>query len=333
MRKSTQSRHPILRAAIRALGEVPHDAAVVVGIRAGSLVEPIIRVDEVPREAEHGVHAFVETLGTVFDQAGVEAVGLLIFTQRGLDHPFGDAVAASLTEWVEVADYVVVSGGRFRSPACTEPDCCTEAGAALVPVQAVRRGTELASVTQGMDASDERLKALSLWRDAVKKSRSRRKIPNEWFVSLSHALEDIVVRDAVVVDIVPQAGDVAARLCVDPHGEGVRQALDAIIGSTAPSVPNKARLEAVIDVALRAAYAHGAGRAAGFTIAGLSLWWTGDARAAREYLLDALAWEPGYRLAALMLCAVDAGLEPGWKKAAQSAPKGVTQGRGHTKSA
>lgn len=147
-------------------------------------------------------------------------------------------------------------------------------------------------------------------------------------------LEDVRVRDAVLVSLVPGTGDLAERtlLVVSPNRGGAGGAdgaaggqddagldaavsravaviVDPVDGVTPPDAAT-----AVHRRALEAIVAHGrrGQQAPALTLLALLAWWEADGARAGVLLERALQHRPGYRLAVLLEQALESGLPPGW---------------------
>lgn len=110
--------------------------------------------------------------------------------------------------------------------------------------------------------------------------------------------------------------DPAGRLRGDGAGAvsaGVRRALDTLVEPRRAQEPDEDLADAACAV-LEAVVAHGrAGRQApGLTVLALVAWWCGDGVRARVLIEQALAHDPGHRLAELLDRALAVGLPPGW---------------------
>ncbi|NKY07073.1 DUF4192 family protein, partial [Cellulomonas hominis] len=94
---------------------------------------------------------------------------------------------------------------------------------------------------------------------------------------------------------------------------GVRRALDTLVEPRRAREPDEALVDAACQV-LEAVAAHGrAGRQApALTVLALLAWWCGDGVRARVLVEQALAHDPGHRLAELLDRALALGLPPGW---------------------
>lgn len=133
---------------------------------------------------------------------------------------------------------------------------------------------------------------------------------------LQGALDDVLVRDAVMLGFVEGTAPVADRLIAGDGGQDVGLALRAIVdpGEGRPpaagrSAAARALLEAVVAHCSRRALAPAA------TLLAVLAWWEGDGARAGVLVDRALAAEPEYRLATLIDEALAVGMPPGWLRA------------------
>lgn len=135
---------------------------------------------------------------------------------------------------------------------------------------------------------------------------------------LQAALDDVLVRDAVLLTLVPGADRVADRVVAGDNGADVGRALDVMLDPVRGVCPDPAVVEQAGAV-LEQLVAHDtrAGHAPALTLLGLLAWWTGDGARAGALVERALAARPGYRLAVLLDDALMVGLPPGWVRAGQ----------------
>ena len=135
---------------------------------------------------------------------------------------------------------------------------------------------------------------------------------------LQAALDDVLVRDAVLLTLVPGADRVADRVVAGDNGADVGRALDVMLDPVRGVRPDPAVVEQAGAV-LEQLVAHDtrAGHTPALTLLGLLAWWTGDGARAGALVERALAARPGYRLAVLLDDALMVGLPPGWVRAGQ----------------
>lgn len=127
------------------------------------------------------------------------------------------------------------------------------------------------------------------------------------------ALDDVLVRDAVLVSLVPGQQRTADRLLVDPGSAQVGDALGLIVDPGRGLPPEPGTAGAARDVLERLlAHGPGDGHAPVLTLLGALSWWEGDGARAAVLLERALRAQPGYRLAVLVGDALAHGMPPGW---------------------
>ena len=132
-------------------------------------------------------------------------------------------------------------------------------------------------------------------------------------------LEDVLVRDAVLLTFVPDADRVADRVVAGDDTADVGAALRAIIDPVHGTRPDRRRTAAARTV-LEHLVAHAGrdGHAPALTLLAVLAWWEGDGARAGVLVDRALAAEPGHRLAVLMDDALRTGMPPGWVRAASA---------------
>lgn len=161
-----------------------------------------------------------------------------------------------------------------------------------------------------------RLEKLDAWRTALSLAATGTLPSDAETGKLAAGLCDIVVRDAAVISMVPGRGDVANALCKDPAAPGVREALSVMIAAEDAVRPREADVSALVALSEHVASLCDEGASPALTLAGLALWWNGDDSTAHHVIACALAAAPGYRLAELIACALEARMPPGWIAAA-----------------
>lgn len=132
-------------------------------------------------------------------------------------------------------------------------------------------------------------------------------------------LEDVLVRDAVLLTFVPDADRVADRVVAGDDTADVGAALRAIIDPVHGTRPDRRRTAAARTV-LEHLVAHAGrdGHAPALTLLAVLAWWEGDGARAGVLVDRALTAEPGHRLAVLMDDALRTGMPPGWVRAASA---------------
>lgn len=128
---------------------------------------------------------------------------------------------------------------------------------------------------------------------------------------LAAGLEDVLVRDAVLLLLVPGTGLLPDRLVAGDAGHEVGAALQRVVDPSCGVPPQEATL-AGAERLLRAVGAHAPGHPAVPTLLGVLAWWQGDGARAGVLLERALEHDPSYRLALLVQEALGYGMPPGW---------------------
>jgi len=127
------------------------------------------------------------------------------------------------------------------------------------------------------------------------------------------ALDDVLVRDAVLLSFVEGNDRVADRVVAGETGPAIAQALAAITDPAQGRRPDPIRSGAARRV-LEHAVAHATRgmHAPGLTLLAVLAWWEGDGARAGVLVDRALAADATYRLALLVDQALRAGMPPGW---------------------
>jgi hypothetical protein len=134
---------------------------------------------------------------------------------------------------------------------------------------------------------------------------------------LHGALADVLVRDAVLLTLVPGAGCVADLVVAGDGGADVGRALRTIIDPVEGRRPDPVVTHPARRV-LEQLVAHGPrgdGHVPALTLLAVLAWWDGDGARAGVHLDRALAADPAYRLAVLVDDALRLGMPPGWARA------------------
>jgi len=127
------------------------------------------------------------------------------------------------------------------------------------------------------------------------------------------ALTDVLVRDAILVGLVPGCARLADRIVAGYSGDEVGAALGAIIDPVAGIAPDPATLHPARRLLEQVdAHAPRSRRAPALTLLALVAWWEGDGARAGIHVDRAIAAQADYRLAALVATTLRAGMPPGW---------------------
>ena len=331
------------------LGFMPRDSVVVVGLTDAGVMAPLARVDRADCLRPDVAQDLAASIAAAFCAADAHQALIVGFHAGGVG---SGCVASGilrdvLATHLEVLEAWEVSRGRYRAIDCENPDCCPRTGRPVPPPPtAVARAMEeramrnvggggrtgrkrrprapqrrMADVMhsreacwreRGDDLASWRRSRLDEWRECLAMVAAARVPADATVGALSAGLRDVVVRDAIVVDMVPGQATLANLLCRDPGANGVRQALSAIIGAENPVAPDRRDLAALVRLADRVVWLDSDEGVPALTLAGLALWWAGDSVAASQAIDTALVLDPRYRLAELVACALEAHMPPGW---------------------
>ncbi|MEP7764162.1 DUF4192 domain-containing protein [Sanguibacter sp. 25GB23B1] len=238
--------------------------------------------------------------------------------------PLDDLAATVTSAHMVLAGALVVSSRDelARVPRAPEPDR-RRANAAANRWRARRRAATTAARVHAW-----RRDGLATWRDALDGHARGLRPDAPALGRIEAALEDTVVRDAVLMTLVPGVGDLAEVL-VDAmdlpgaagDGPGAHGAVDTRVGAAIASIvepdvgirPDESVTTSATAV-LEAVIGHGRRyrQAPALTLLALLTWWRGGGARAGALLDRALGCDPGYRLALLVARALAAGMPPGW---------------------
>ena len=263
-------------------------------------------------------------------------------------------------------DVWIVSSTGYTALGCADPECCPSGGRPLSDLAGTVIGAEMVLAgavvlatraevgwppragapprrranaaanrwrqrARGADPSDLarwRLDGFADWRAALDGAMFPANLGR-----IEAALDDIAVRDAILLSLVPGTGDLPERYLMDgvadrdaPRGDkddaeaahidsAVGRAMAAIIEPAAGVPPQDARSTAAVRV-LEGVVAHGRrqGQAPALTLLALLAWWRGSTARSGALLERAQACDSTYRLAVLLGQAIDTGMAPGWAR-------------------
>lgn len=132
------------------------------------------------------------------------------------------------------------------------------------------------------------------------------------------ALDDVLVRDAVMVGFVPGTDQVADGLIAEDADADVGGAMKVIVDPEVGRAPDPV-LHAAARAVLEEVVAHTVRRhqAPALTLLAVLAWWEGDGARAGVLVERALGVSPDYRLAVLIEETLRAGMPPGWLRVAR----------------
>ncbi|WP_149202935.1 DUF4192 domain-containing protein [Actinotalea subterranea] len=254
-------------------------------------------------------------------------------------------------ESTEVGAHMVLTGARVV-------ETRAELGRiALAPAEARRSArraahrwtTRLERAGSGSELHAWRREGLALWRDEVAHAREaleavpgaregggtavgegasrgplRRPVPPVHLGRLQASLQDVLVRDAVMLSFIPGTDRVGDRVVAGDASADVGTALRAIVDPVDGAPPDPLASQAATGV-LEAVVGHSPRRAQapGLTLLGVLAWWAGDGARAGALIERALTIDPRYRLAVLMEETLAAGMPPGWLRGGATAGPGT----------
>ncbi|NCT90015.1 DUF4192 family protein [Cellulomonas sp. APG4] len=286
-------------------------------------------VDVVREAADHFV-----------DDVGVWAVGTQVFHEHGCTEPgCRDALPRSVHELesTEVSARMVALGASVA----TSRDSLRVADTATATARRSARRARSRWAARGLGARSEddvrrwRRDGLEVWAHELDRATAEvggavargvatgegsGRGPHGWappaavvLGRLQAALDDVLVRDAVLLRLVPGTERLGERVVAGDAGPEVGAALQVIVDPVRGRRPEEARV-AGARALLGAVSAHAARgtHVPSVTLLGVLAWWEGDGARAAVLLEQALAEDPGHRLARLVQEAIDHGMPPGW---------------------
>jgi hypothetical protein len=296
-------------------------------------------------DLRRGADRLLDRLDAVVD---TEAWLLTSRGYRGLDcadplccppggHPVDQLATGEVSAAFVLAGRAVApsAADAYRIPPAAEP---ARALAARAASRWERAGLDVqATPDGGAGLRRWRREGLAAWDQARRHAATELRIgeapgsvqlPAPLLGHLAAALADTVVRDAVLLTLVPGGEEVAHRTASAEGPKDVgRGTADAIARVVDPRVallpdeetvgPARAVLEAVVGHVPRRRHA------APLTLLAFVAWWRGDGGLAGHRVRAALALDPGYRLAGLLNSALAAGLPPGWVRRAAARAGGA----------
>ncbi len=326
------------------LGFTPVDSVVIVGLTASGTMCPVLRADLTDFALAECSEALARVAAKQLSRVGASRAILVGFAAdidakgtRGVIEA-REALAAHM----DVVDAWAVAHGRYRSPECVDPTCCPDVGRLVPPAPAgvarafaarphgtsgpakapadrrrkAQRARDRSWLSRDKDTSLWRQRRLEAWRRALADTADGH-VPSDAEVGkLVAGLRDVAVRDAIVIDLVPNQGSVAESLCVDSLAPGVREALAVMLVPESAIAPQPGMLEVLEELAAHVVWLCPSDTAPALTVLGLARWWHGDEAGAAHAITRALTDNPRYRLAELIQCAIDAHMPPGWLAAA-----------------
>ncbi len=275
------------------------------------------------RVVQRAVAAFQEEAGPVLGEIAVWLVGPAGYRALGCTDPAccppGGRPLSDL-ESTQVGAHMVVAG---RQVVATRQELVRESAAPAPARRAARRAAErwAAHLRPGADPAGAhrwRRACLAAWREDIAALASGSAVAVAPVRLGRHvaSLADVLVRDAVLLGLVPGCARLADRVVAGYHGEEVGRALGAIIDPVAGIAPQAALLDPARRLLeLVDAHAPRARRAPALTLLGLVSWWEGDGARAGVYVERAISAQEDYRLAVLVDTTLRAGMPPGWLRA------------------
>lgn len=298
------------------IGFEPHERVVAVGLDDDRLPVTALVIDrERLLDARLGARMAAE-VAHGFAREGARSALLVTYTDHEVRDgcPALEALRWELEFAVEAIHLIAVKHGRWFWPGCYE-ECCP------------REGTALPSVPHALPRAIPQAGTESLaGRDELARAQARADSADRWAIALAEGtpgdaraarllatdLDDVCVRDFVVLTILGANPDAAMDALHGIETGAVADALDEALGGT--GVPDPLQVERFRAVAQRVARAARGRRrkAATLTVLAVLDWWEGELALAQQRCDAALESLAGYRLAELVRLAAARGIAPGW---------------------
>ncbi len=314
------------------LDRTPRETVVALSINSDGLPTCALSVARATLLETHSASVTAAAIAEEFAREHAQSAVIVSYTDA--DIRGGCAALDALRLEVEYAvpnvEVLGVRAGKWFRPGCFDPSCCPVEGRDMHPVpkdlpgiiaaaRARARGPRVASAGGLATASrrQSRAAAAQAWGEAIADGS----VPDAATARrLAAELDDLCVRDFVVLTILGAAADAAIDALEGCESSAVASALDsALAGTTAPDALLTERARGVVNRVVRAARGRRR-KAATLTLAAVLDWWEGNLTHASERCEAALDNDGDYRLAALVGLAASRGIGPGWmRKVGQTA--------------
>lgn len=330
------------------LGFDPRESIVVIGTRGSSDMGILMRVDRADCLIPEVVDPLARSLAGHLVRDGASQAILVTYTEADVRVACdaADAVRAVLQDSLTVVEQWAVSRGRYFCPGCADDACCPADGLPLPsPVEVGSTGMRLAGTTRhertlaviDVDAKGKRSatraiqrwrgrkvndpdrwreESWSLWLDTLATAaHSETLLPAPTAGKLIAALEDLRVRDAAVLSLIPGSEQAALGVLRGSDDALVAAALSRVLEPAHAVRPDPTHSNAArVLCATLCAYAPRKQRAPMIALLAFMAWWDADATRTRDLCDQALSVDPGYTLAELLDATVRCHLEPGWMR-------------------
>lgn len=227
--------------------------------------------------------------------------------------PLGDLAST------EVAAHMVLAGATVAEHrgAVTRVPRASKAARYNVRRVAARWSQRLVADPGPEELAAWRLDSVRAWHAVVRLGQDGGEAPARLLGRVDAGLRDVLVRDAVIMSVVRGPREAERALTHEPGtaSRAMAEAFGRIFEPGHAAVPDPAELESwCAGLRLVVAHSDRAGHAPALTLLALLAWWAGDGAVASCWLAEALAADPGYRLAQLLMTTLEAGLPPGWAR-------------------
>ena len=339
------------------LGFIPRDSLVMVCREGRRGRVGLVARQDLPA-GWSGLEALTRVLASFAVRDGAAGVLLVVYWADPVPpHVVSVLRRAFRDAGVEVDDVFHVDGERYRCLTCSS-SCCPPAGRPLsdlessfVGAEMVLRGSRVLPDREalagdleplegeGRDELDRelalaqarwrsrgpvllrrRMQALRVWEAGVRAALGGAAVPltPKAAAVLVTALQDVAVRDAVILGTVPGGGRGADACVHGADGPDLDAALEAAFGSSGdggrwPEAPDPELVDAVEVVLKQLVRAVGDGRREGpLSVLAWLAWWRGDGARADLLVTKLLESDPAHTLGRLLRTALDRYVPPPW---------------------
>lgn len=308
------------------IGFQPRESVVVVLLGRKGVMANLVRLDRSDLDSPAG-HEAAFKVAAHAARTGINQALVFSFTENPQPCQALRRMVSALQDTVGQVVGWMVHDGRMFDPDCPDPECCPPGGtvvpepdpeatiglwraAPLLDTAATpedrRNGARSAQrwVRRSVDPARWRVESVDLWRAAYDTGATT----PAHLGKLMGALTDVVVRDAILITLIPGADQAVSDICQGVNSPAVEEAFGRGMRPTVP--PDLARTKAAVDL-LKAVFdlARPTRRAPAATMMGVISWWTNERGAALDWCDVALTADPAYRLAHLLRALID---REGW---------------------
>lgn len=179
------------------------------------------------------------------------------------------------------------------------------------------RGSQ-AAATSSAELEHWRLAGLAAFRTELERvNTDPHSLRGRFTGRLEAALRDVKVRDAILVSLIPDTGELPEKMLRETDASPqtnaqLNAALNGLYGATEGMQPSALVKDSIMVLSQVVALGVRDKQAPALTLIALLHWWSGDGGRAGRFLEQAVFQEPQYRFAQLVGGLVFQGVPPGW---------------------